>query len=192
MLGCSCSRVPFGEFSADTLQKWERHIKSSSVLAMRTTCHQVCKISTWAMVTTAYVSRSITIFRKYWFMWIHPIRYVMRQLYQRPQSVIPFVRNNNSGRLELRLPCGQYTLRGLHEYPIAVASTVHSDSRIITGHSTVTIHIWEGCNVVGTKFLPIAVFPPYGECSSTKELPGTKHQPLHHFVLQSFYYKLRS
>ena len=127
------------------------------------------------MVTTAYVSRSITIFRKYWFMWIHPIRYVMRQLYQRPQSVIPFVRNNNSGRLELRLPCGRYTFRGVHEYPIAVTSTVHSDSRIITGHRTVTIHIWEACYVIGTKFLPIAVFLPYGECPSTEELPNINH-----------------
>ena len=26
-LGCSCSRVPFGEFSADTLQKEERYLK---------------------------------------------------------------------------------------------------------------------------------------------------------------------
>ena len=86
----------------------------------------------------------------------------MRQLYQRPQGAIPFVRNINSGRLESRQACGRYTFRGVHEYPIAVTSTVHSDPRIITGHSTVTIHIWEACYVMGTKFLPIAVFPPYG------------------------------
>ena len=127
------------------------------------------------MATTAYVSRSIAIFRKYWFMWVPPIQYVMRQLYQRPQGAIPFARNNESGRLELRLPCGRYTFRGVHEYPIAVTSTVHSDPRIITGHPTVTISIWEACYVMGTKFLPIAVFPPYGACPSTEELPNINH-----------------
>ena len=127
------------------------------------------------MATTAYVSRSFPMFRKQWFVWIPPTWYVMRQLYQRPQGAIPFARNNKSGRLELRLPRGRYTFRVVHEYPIAVTSTVHSDPRIITGHPTVTISIWEACYVMGTKFLPIAVFPPYGACPSTEELPNINH-----------------
>ena len=80
----------------------------------------------------------------------------MRQLYQRAQGATPLVRNNNSGRHELRLWCGRYTVRGIHDYPIAVTSSVHSDSRIMIGHPTVSVHVWEACYDVGTKFLPIA------------------------------------
>lgn len=92
-----------------------------------------------------------------------------------PSHLVDTEPTDIGGRPEVRLPYGRYACQRIHVYASAVKRKVHSDSRIMTGHPTVTVHVCETCYDMGNKVSPIAVFPTYGACPSIAELPNINH-----------------